>query len=194
MAAKMTSEIFGVANNLKSDEERVAYLQQNRTKAVMELLRCNFNKDIKFLLPEGRPDVSLSEEEEGEFKPQNSYFPNQGPIDDGATLNYEVRRLYLFVEGGNPHLTDVKRETLWIELVNSLHPSEADDLWHMKDGKLSDKYKKITHRVAYNSFPECVQQPSPQPKRDSKGRFIKTEKSETKSKPATTRKKKAKSK
>ena len=48
MAAKMTSEIFAVANGLQSDEERVNYLRQNQTKAVRELLRHNFNKDIKY--------------------------------------------------------------------------------------------------------------------------------------------------
>lgn len=182
MPAKMTNEIFSVANSISTDEERVAYLRQNQTKAVRELLRYNFNNDVKFLLPEGRPD--LSNEGSEELRPQNSYFPNLGPSDDGATLNYEVRRLYLFVEGGNPHLTDVKRETLWIELVNSLHPSEADDLWHMKDRKLQEKYKKITHLVAHNSFPEWVQPPpantKPKPKRDSKGRFIKSDKKDKK--------------
>ena len=37
MAAKMTSEIFSIANGLSSDEERVNYLRQNGTKAVKEL-------------------------------------------------------------------------------------------------------------------------------------------------------------
>ena len=180
MPAKMTSEIFKVANGLKNDEERVNYLRQNQTKAVRELLRHNFNKDIKFLLPEGRPD--LSEESDDDFRPQNSYLPNIGPVDDGATLNYEVRRLYLFIEGGHPTLTSVKRETLWIELVNSLHPSEADDLWHMKDKKLQEKYDKISHLVAYNSFPEYLQQPQPEPTRDSQGRFTSTKKTKKKAK------------
>ena len=172
MAAKMTNEIFSIANGLSSDEERVNYLRQNATKAVKELLRINFNKDIKFLLPEGRPELK-----EDEFNPQRGFIEG---VDDGATLNYEVRKLYLFVEGGHPTLTSVKRETLWIELINSLHPSEADDLWHMKDKKLQEKYKKITHLVAYNSFPEGLQQPQPQPKRDNQGRFSKSEKSKKK--------------
>jgi len=181
MPAKMTSEIFAVANGLQSDEERVNYLRQNQTKAVRELLRHNFNKDIKFLLPEGRPDLS-STPDDTDFKPQNSYLPNIGPIDDGATLNYEVRRLYLFIEGGHPTLTNVKRETLWIELVNSLAPSEADDLWHMKEKELQKKYDKITHHVAYNSFPEYLQQPEPEPTRDNQGRFTSTKKSKAKKK------------
>jgi len=175
MTAQMTSEIFSHANSLPTDEERVVYLQQNHTKAVKALIIHNFNTNIKFLLPEGRPDLRSNE-----FEPQNSYFPNLGAMDDGATLNYEVRKMYLFIEGGHPNLTTLKRETLWHELVNSLHPSEADDLWYMKDKKLQEKYKKITHLVAYNSFPEGVQQPEPKPKRDNQGRFSKPEKSKKK--------------
>ena len=172
MAAKMTNEIFSIANGLSSDEERVNYLRQNATKAVKELLRYNFN-DAKFLLPEGRPDMKVEED----FNPQRGFFEG---VDDGATLNYEMRKMYLFIEGGHPTLTNLKRESLWHELINSLHPSEADDLWHMKDKKLQQKYKKITHFVAYNSFPEGLQQPQPKPKRDNQGRFSKPEKSKKK--------------
>jgi len=176
MAAKMTSEILSIANGISSDVERINYLRQNATKAVKELLRYNFNDDFKFLLPEGRPDLSAKDGEE-EFNPQRGFIEG---VDDGATLNYEVRKMYLFIEGGHPNLTALKRETLWHELINSLHPSEADDLWHMKDKKLQQKYKKITHFVAYNSFPEGLQQPQPKPKRDNQGRFSKSEKSKKK--------------
>ena len=168
----MTNEIFSIANGLSSDEERVNYLRQNATKAVRALLIYNFS-DTKFLLPEGRPELRTEED----FNPQRGYVEG---VDDGATLNYEMRKMYLFIEGGHPNLTNLKREALWHELVNSLHPSEADDLWHMKDKKLQDKYKKITHLVAYNSFPEGLQQPQPQPKRDNQGRFSKPEKSKKK--------------
>ena len=167
MAAKMTNEIFSIANGLSSDEERVNYLRQNATKAVRALLIYNFS-DTKFLLPEGRPELRTEED----FNPQRGYVEG---VDDGATLNYEMRKMYLFYEGGHPTLTSVKRETLWIELINSLHPSEADDLWHMKDKQLQKKYKKITHLIAYNSFPEGLQQPQPESTRDSHGRFTKTE-------------------
>jgi hypothetical protein len=172
MASKMTNEIFSIANGLSSDEERVNYLRQNATKAVRALLIYNFS-DTKFLLPEGRPELRTEED----FNPQRGFVEG---VDDGATLNYEMRKMYLFIDGGHPNLTSLKRESLWHELVNSLHPSEADDLWHMKDKKLQEKYKKITHLVAYNSFPEGLQQPQPQPKRDNQGRFSKSEKSKKK--------------
>ena len=78
MAAKMTNEIFSIANGLSSDEERVNYLRQNATKAVRALLIHNFS-DTKFLLPEGRPDLRT----EDDFNPQRGYVEG---VDDGATL------------------------------------------------------------------------------------------------------------
>ena len=107
MSTKMTSEIFKIANEISDTNERAVYLRNNATQAVKELINVNFNPEIKMLLPDGRPNFL-----EGDNKP---------PTHDDASLNYEVRRLYLFVEGGSPNLTDLKRETLWIEMLNSLH-------------------------------------------------------------------------
>ena len=175
MPTKMTSQIFATADAISDINDRVEYLRNNASQAVKELINVNFNPEIKMLLPEGRPNFL-----EGDDKP---------PTYDDASLNYEVRRLYLFVEGGSPNLTDLKRETLWIELLNSLHGDEADDLTHMKDRTLHKKYKNITHEVCHLAFPEFVRQPKPKPVRNAQGRFITKENEET-SKKKTKRKKK----
>lgn len=175
MPTKMTSQIFATADAISDINDRVEYLRNNASQAVKELINVNFNPEIKMLLPEGRPNFL-----EGDDKP---------PTYDDASLNYEVRRLYLFVEGGSPNLTDLKRETLWIELLNSLHGDEADDLTHMKDRTLHKKYKNITHEVCHLAFPEFVRQPKPKPVRNAQGRFITKENEETPKK-KTKRKKK----
>ena len=171
----MTSQIFATEDAISDINDRVEYLRNNASQAVKELINVNFNPEIKMLLPEGRPNFL-----EGDDKP---------PTYDDASLNYEVRRLYLFVEGGSPNLTDLKRETLWIELLNSLHGDEADDLTHMKDRTLHKKYKNITHEVCHLAFPEFVRQPKPKPVRNAQGRFITKENEETPKK-KTKRKKK----
>tara|TARA_Y100000817_G_scaffold253094_1_gene205838 strand:- start:1382 stop:1912 length:531 start_codon:yes stop_codon:yes gene_type:complete len=175
MPTKMTSQIFATADAISDINDRVEYLRNNASQAVKELINVNFNPEIKMLLPEGRPNFL-----EGDDKP---------PTYDDASLNYEVRRLYLFVEGGSPNLTDLKRETLWIEMLNSLHGDEADDLTHMKDRTLHKKYKNITHEVCHLAFPEFVRQPKPKPVRNAQGRFSAKENEETPKK-KTKRKKK----
>ena len=175
MPSKMTSEIFTIANNIEDKNMRAQFLRENGTRAIQELIRLNFDTDIKFLLPDGRPNFL-----EGDDKP---------PTFDDASLNYEVRRLYLFIEGGNPNLSDLKRETLWIEMLNSLHADEADDLTHMKDRTLHKKYKNITHEVCHLAYPEFVRQPKSKPVRDGKGRFSPKENKEPQKK--KTRRKKS---
>lgn len=175
MPTKMTSQIFATADAISDINDRVEYLRNNASQAVKELINVNFNPEIKMLLPDGRPNFL-----EGDDKP---------PTYDDASLNYEVRRLYLFVEGGSPNLTDLKRETLWIEMLNSLHADEADDLTHMKDRTLHKKYKNITHEVCHLAFPEFVRQPKPKPVRNAQGRFVTKENEETPKK-KTKRKKK----
>ena len=175
MPTKMTSQIFATADAISDINDRVEYLRNNASQAVKELINVNFNPEIKMLLPDGRPNFL-----EGDDKP---------PTYDDASLNYEVRRLYLIVEGGSPNLTDLKRETLWIEMLNSLHADEADDLTHMKDRTLHKKYKNITHEVCHLAFPEFVRQPKTKPVRNSQVRFVTKENKETPKK-KTKRKKK----
>lgn len=175
MASRITSDILKTANSFDKDELRIEYLRNNSTAAVKEMININFNPNINFLLPDGSPDLSFGDGTE--FKPRNNYFPNNSSGDDGATLNYEIRKMYLFVEGLSPNnLTQLKRETLWIQLLNSLGEDEAEDISLCKDKKLQEKYKKLTHELCHKTFPEFVSQPKEELKRDTKGRFSKKEK------------------
>jgi len=177
MPSRITSDILKTANSFVDDESRIEYLRKTATPAVKEMINMNFNENIKFLLPEGSPDLNFGSDEE--FKPRNNYFPNNSSGDDGATLNYEIRKMYLFVEGLSPNnLTQLKRETLWIQLLNSLGADEAEDISLCKDKKLHEKYKKVTHLVCHKTFPEFVSQPKENLKRDTKGRFSSKKKKE----------------
>jgi hypothetical protein len=162
MAAKFTFEILREANKITDKQERANYLRQNATIALKEMININFNKEIEMMLPEGAPDVVRKE-----------------TLHDGATLNYEMKKMYLFVKGaGRDDLSPLKRESLWLNLLIALDPEEADDLTKMKDRKLQEKYTNITHEVAHLAFPEFVRPPTNKPARDSKGRFIKKDKKE----------------
>jgi hypothetical protein len=161
MAAKFTYEILREVDKITDKQERANYLRQNATLALKEMININFNKEIVLLLPEGAPDVERKE-----------------TLHDGATLNYEMKKMYLFVKGGRDDLSTIKRESLWLNLLTSLDPEEADDLTKMKDKKLQEKYKNLTHEVAHLAFSEFVRPPTNKPARDNKGRFIKKDKKE----------------
>lgn len=99
-------------------------------------------------------------------------------------LNHEMKKMYLFYEGGHPNLKQMKREQLWVTLITGLHAGERDDLKYMKEHNLEEKYPNITQEVGHVAFPDLVPKPTPIKElvRDNKGRFIKKDKKKGKKK------------
>ena len=62
---------------------------------------------------------------------------------------------YNFLKGGNSGLTGLRRETMFINILEGLHPLEAEILILVKDKKLTDKYK-ITKDVVSAAYPQIV--------------------------------------
>ena len=175
MASKLTSTILKQANDIEDVNERANWLRENATYAVRGLLNFNFHPDVKFLLPEGEPNLEgLKIKKEAEDYVLGTEFSH---------LNSEMRKMYLFYEGGHPELQQHKRESLWVTLITGLHEEERDDLSKMKDKKLQEKYPNITQEVGHLAFPDLVLKPTPIKElvRDNKGRYAKkTKKKEAK--------------
>lgn len=116
------------------EEEQIKALQQNDNSAIRTVLRFCFDPNIKWLLPDGTPPYTPCE------------FSNIQNM-----LYSEARRLYLFVEGGNPNLTKLKRESMFIDLLQSISPEDAKLLISIKDKKLpyEGKLNKKTILKAY---------------------------------------------
>ena len=66
-------------------------------------------------------------------------------------LYTEARRLYLFIEGGNPNLTQLKRESMFVDLLQSINPEDAKLLISIKDKKLP--YKGLSSKTVLKAFP-----------------------------------------
>jgi hypothetical protein len=61
-----------------------------------------------------------------------------------AILTQELRRFYIFLR---TDLKPIKREALFISLLESVHPSEAKLIIAIKDQKLHKLYKKVTRKA-----------------------------------------------
>lgn len=100
--------------------------------ALTILFQYAFDPAKKFLLPEGDPP----------------YKPDAAPIGMSmGILRQELKRFYVFCRADLPA---VRREDLFIQLLEGVHPSEAELLLSVKDQTLNKKYKKITHQLAYD--------------------------------------------
>lgn len=131
---KSLYEILEECSKGKSVDERVALLQKNSSAPLQTLLKYAFDPGLKFLLPDTTPP----------FKPTDF-------LDQENRLYTELRRLYLFVEGGNPNLTPFKREMLFIQILESVDKNDAVLLCHVKDKKLP--FKEINSKVVRKAFP-----------------------------------------
>lgn len=134
----MKKSIFNILKEcseprLKSD--RVEKLRQLGVPVIQQILKYAFDPSIKFLLPEGKPP----------------YTPNPY-VDQDTRLYSEVRRLYLFVEGGSPNLTNLRRETLFIQFIEGIDKNDAELICAVKDKKLP--FKSLTSDVVKAAFPD----------------------------------------
>lgn len=134
MARMSVAEILKRCSEFKKKEERVEALRVNCNEACKIVLQYMFHPQVKFLLPEGKPPFKYSQ-----FNEKNM-------------LHSEARKLYLFIEGGNSDLTPLKRETLFINILEAVDPDDADLLIAMKDK--NSPFKGLTKDVATAAFPE----------------------------------------
>tara|TARA_B100001029_G_C14869623_1_gene343792 strand:+ start:53 stop:469 length:417 start_codon:yes stop_codon:yes gene_type:complete len=130
--------IFSEIDKAKSQKEKKELLLKYKSAPLMEILKYTFHPEIKFLLPPGDP-------------------PYNTVVDDSENPTYLyglLRKLYLFVEGGNPNLKPARREYLFIELLESVHDQEAQLLLQIKDKKI--KCRGLTYKLVKETFPELI--------------------------------------
>lgn len=130
-------QVLEQASALKSTEEKINFLRANNSPALLLILKYALDPTIVWDLPEGAPP----------------YKPCPYPAQE-MRLMAESRRLYLFIKGGNPNLTKLKRESLYIELLESIHPDDAVLLNAAKDKKIP--YKGITSKLVKETFPGLI--------------------------------------
>ena len=72
---------------------------------------------------------------------------------DHTSLRREWKNLYHFVKGGNDRLSAIRRETMFIQLLEGLHPKEAKIICLVKDKNLESEYK-ITYDMVVQAYPD----------------------------------------
>ena len=137
----LISEVLRKVSNAKTKKEKVALLQKHNSVALRQLMVINFDESIVCLMPEG----------------EVPFNPNDAPVGtDHTRLESEYRGLYRFFKGGDNRLKPLKRESMFVQLLEGLSAEEAELLCLVKDGNLNDKYKRITKAVISEAFPSIV--------------------------------------
>ena len=131
------AEILDKVSKIKSKKEKVAFLRKYQTDTLRMICKASFDPEIIWELPKG--DVP--------------YRENDAPEGTEHTiLAHEARKLYHFIKGGNPTLSQNKREIMFIQMLEGLHKDEASLLISAKDKKLHRKYKGLSDNVVKEAF------------------------------------------
>jgi len=142
------AEICTKVNNAKDKPKKIAVLKEYRTEPFEMFLKAALDPNIEWLLPEG--DVP--------------YIPNAAPEGtEHTSLNQEIRKCHNFVKLnrerigmdpviGNPAINRANREMMFIQLLEGLHPTEADLLILAKDKALSKKFKGLTAKAVQEAY------------------------------------------
>ena len=159
-------EVFDAASKQRTKAKKVEVLQTYKHPSLITLFVWNFDTSIISLLPEGEvPYGNTGEDQQvagtlsdkindavGKMSEMGSN--SLGSQDQGrASIRAEYKKFYNFCKGGNPSLSNLRRETMFINILQGLHPREAQILILVKDKNLESQYK-ISKEVVSMAYPE----------------------------------------
>ena len=134
----LLSEVLAKVSKQRTKAKKIQVLKENESLHLKSVLIWNFDDSVVSVLPEGPVPFDKNEAPAGT---EHTY------------LAHEYKILYNFIKGGNDFIKPVKREQLFLQLLEGLHEDEAEVICLMKDKKLTDKYK-VTKAVVTEAFPD----------------------------------------
>jgi len=159
-------EVLDLVSKQRSNSKKVEVLQKYEDPSLKTILIWNFDESIISLLPEGDvPYASAGEQtsysgtlsskiDDAVSKMEELSSNSLGSMDQGrSSIRKEYTMFYNFVKGGNDSLSSLRRETMFINILEGLHPKEAEILVLVKDKKLQTKYK-ITKEIVGEAYPD----------------------------------------
>ena len=136
---KQVFEIFDEFEEQKNKATRKeVLLKYADVPAFKDILRGTFDDSLQFLLPEGKPP----------------YTPN-APESVPSTLLKKHKDFGYFVKGGRgDSMPAYKRENLFIRLLESIHPQDANIVLSMVAKQSPVKY--LTKKLIEETFPNLI--------------------------------------
>ena len=126
-----------MANENMNKAQKAAAMSSSSMALTYHEIFTKVNPKIQWDLPKGNPP----------------YLPNEAPVGTEHTfLESEAKRLWHFVQGADQNLSKVKKETLYIQILEGLHETEAELLVAVKEKKLNNMYKGLTANLVKEAF------------------------------------------
>lgn len=159
-------EILDLVSRQRTKAKKVEVLRKYESAVLKALLIWNFDESVLSALPEGevpygdpedqtKYDGSLTkalEEKSRVMYETNNFSLGNGDTAAHTTLRSQAKNFYHFIVGGNNGLSGMRRESMYINLLQAVHPLEAEIMILVKDGLLENSYK-ISKEVVSEAFP-----------------------------------------
>ena len=130
-----TLELVGKA---KTREEKRQVLTDRDNFATRALLQLNYHPNVKWYLPPGKPP----------------YTPGQVADSTPNSLHFEIKKMDYYVDPSPHDLPLLRRESMFVELLERVDPNDAKLILAVKDRKLS--YKGLSYKLVRDTWPDLL--------------------------------------
>jgi hypothetical protein len=138
MAEHNVVETLEMVDEAKTRDEKREILKSRDNYATRALLQLNFHPDVKWHIPRGSPP----------------YTPSQDADSTEGSIHFEVKKLNYFVKGGGHDLSMLKRESMFVQLLERVAAKDAKLLISVKDQNLS--YKGLSYKLVRDVWPDLL--------------------------------------
>lgn len=159
-------EILELVSKQRSDAKKVEVLKEYRNDALISLFIWNFDESVVSILPPGAVPYADPSDQSSiggnlteliDSKAKNTNLKNGAYAGTEELMNKqrtslrnEYTNFYIFLKGGSSTLSQIRKETIFINMLQGLHPLEAELVCLVKDKNLTNKYK-----VSWNNVKEA---------------------------------------
>ena len=131
-------ETLDLVGKAKTREEKRQILTDRDNFATRALLQLHYHPDVKWHLPPGKPP----------------YTPGQVADSTPNSLHFEVKKFDYYVDPSPHDLPMLRRESMFVELLERVDPNDAKLIIAIKDRKLS--YKGLSYKLVKDTWPDLL--------------------------------------
>ena len=160
-------EVLDLVSRQRTKAKKIEVLKRYEDPSLKAILIWNFDESLVSILPEGEVPYTGYDEQNtysggvsGKISEEVRSMHAQGNfslgVSDGqghTTIRREFKHFYRFIRGGDDGLNNLRRESMFINILEGLHPLEAEIVILCKDKRLGEVYK-ITQDVIAQAYPD----------------------------------------
>ena len=160
-------EVFDLVSRQRSKAKKIEVLKKYEHLSLKVVLIWNFDESVVSMLPEGEVPYAgfdekntysgtLSKKLDLEIRKMHetgSFSLGAADQQGHTTIRRESKHFYRFIKGGEDSMNQMRRETMFINILQGLHPLEAEIITLCKDKRLGEVYK-ITKEVVAEAYPD----------------------------------------